>query len=195
MAGWFSKTSRLSKCKGKKKIRHCRVRWLGRLSSGRGWRLTSNSYWNATKINNQRYEFISIPPSHLPFHIESSKALHYGYGGQIEGLKNPDVQFRGSEEGDDGEGDGEETMFQCSRVAVSSAPGRVLFLCTNRALPRASLGQRTSYSWGCRKSHFSWCSCLAGLQFILSADQKPYFLNFDREKAMRLLEAQKRKGK
>jgi hypothetical protein len=38
-----------------------------------------------------RSEFISIPPSHLPFHIESSKALHYGYGGQIEGLKNPDV--------------------------------------------------------------------------------------------------------
>ena len=32
--------------------------------------------------------------------IESSKVLHYGYGGQIEGLKNPDVQFRGSEEGE-----------------------------------------------------------------------------------------------
>lgn len=61
-------------------------------------------------------------------------------------MKNPDAQFRGSEEGDDGEGDGEETMFQCSRVAVSSAPGGgegFLFLCTNRALPRASLGQRT----------------------------------------------------
>lgn len=34
-----------------------------------------------------------------------------------------------------------------------------------------------------------------GLQFILSADQNPAFLNFDREKAIRLLEAQKRKGK
>jgi hypothetical protein len=30
---------------------------------------------------------------------------------------------------------------------------------------------------------------------ILSVDQKPYFLNFDCEKAMRLLEAKKRKGK
>lgn len=38
------------------------------------------------------------------------------------------MQFRGSEEGDDGEGDGEETMFQCSRVAVSSAPGGEGFL-------------------------------------------------------------------
>jgi hypothetical protein len=32
MAGWFSKTSRLSKCKGEIKIRHCRVPWLGRLT-------------------------------------------------------------------------------------------------------------------------------------------------------------------
>lgn len=30
---------------------------------------------------------------------------------------------------------------------------------------------------------------------ILSADQSPYFFNFDREKAIRLLEAQKRKGR
>lgn len=34
-----------------------------------------------------------------------------------------------------------------------------------------------------------------GLQFILSADQSPFFFNFDREKAIQLLEAQKRKGR
>jgi hypothetical protein len=55
------------------------------------------------------------------FPVQESERLgpRSGFGGQ----KRPSVQFRGSEEGDDGEGDGEETMLQCSRVVVSSAPG------------------------------------------------------------------------